>query len=290
MMRHKNFACFILTHGRPNKQKTLATLKRQGYTGDVYMIVDNEDPMLCEYQKKYKNIVIFDKDEAAKITDKGDIIQKKNTVLFARNMCHSIAKDLGLTYFLELDDDYNNIRLRYVEGSKLRANMSIPLEPVFDAYLDLLDKTGALCVCMSQSGDLMGGASCFYNTCKRISRKAMNAYFCRTDRPYKFVGRMNDDVNTYLTLGNKGHLLLTFGEVSINQQDTQQSKGGLTDMYLENGTYMKSFYSVMMAPAAVKIGLMGTGHKRIHHHIDWDHCAPKILREEYAACLNQEKS
>lgn len=47
------------------------------------------------------------------------------------------------------------------------------------------------------------------------------------------------------------------------------------------GTYLKSFYSVMWAPSCVKIGAMGDTHKRIHHSITWDKCAPKILSEKW---------
>lgn len=281
MMRHKNFACFILTHGRPNNQKTLQTLQKQGYTGKTYLIVDNEDPALSEYHKKYDNVIVFDKEEAAKITDRGDIIQKKNTVLFARNMCHKIAKDLGLEYFCELDDDYTCFGYRYISGKQLK-QICFDVDSVFDEYLDLLDKTNALCVCMAQMGDFIGGAESFgHDINKRCIRKAMNVYFMRTDRPYKFVGRMNDDVNTYVTLGHKGKLLFTYGRCAINQMETQQQGGGLTDMYKENGTYMKSMYSVMMCPSAVKVAAMNCEHPRLHHKINWNACTPKIIRQEY---------
>lgn len=280
-MRHKNFACFILTHGRPDNQKTLQTLQKQGYTGKTYLIVDNEDKTLSEYQKKYDNVVVFDKEEAAKITDRGDIIQKKNTVLFARNMCHKIAKDLGLEYFCELDDDYHELGYRYIKGKELK-QIHFDVDPIFDAYIDLLNSTNALCVCMAQMGDFIGGKQSFgYALNKRCIRKAMNAYFMRTDRPYKFVGRMNDDVNTYVTLNHKGNLLFTYARCAINQAETQQQAGGLTDMYKENGTYMKSFYSVMYCPSAVKVATMNSSHPRLHHKINWNACTPKIIRQEY---------
>ncbi len=53
----------------------------------------------------------------------------------------------------------------------------------------------------------------------------------------------------------------------------------MTDIYKNQGTYVKSFYSVMFAPSCVKIALMGSVEKRIHHHILWDNCCPLILSE-----------
>ena len=38
-----SFAVFILTHGRADNVVTMKTLKKGGYTGRWYMIIDNED-------------------------------------------------------------------------------------------------------------------------------------------------------------------------------------------------------------------------------------------------------
>jgi hypothetical protein len=68
--------------------------------------------------------------------------------------------------------------------------------------------------------------------------------------------------------------------VALNQKETQKSKGGMTGAYLDGGTYIKSFYSVICMPSAVKVGMMGQKEYRLHHHVDWDKCVPKILRED----------
>ena len=36
-----NFAVFILTHGRADNVKTHDSLKRCGYTGKIYILIDN---------------------------------------------------------------------------------------------------------------------------------------------------------------------------------------------------------------------------------------------------------
>lgn len=58
----------------------------------------------------------------------------------------------------------------------------------------------------------------------------------------------------------------------------------MTDVYLDSGTFLKSFYSVIFSPQAVKIATMGAKHKRLHHKIDWNACAPKILNEKWRKC------
>lgn len=121
-----------------------------------------------------------------------------------------------------------------------------------------------------------------------MKRKAMNSFFCSISRLFKFIGRMNDDVNTYVVLGNRGNLLFTIPTIRIEQNDTQQSSGGLTDMYLRFGTYIKSFYSVMFAPSCVKVHPMtGNIEDRLHHRISWNNAVPKIMNEQYCKRLTQ---
>ena len=109
----------------------------------------------------------------------------------------------------------------------------------------------------------------------------MNTFICSTDRKFQFVGRINEDVNTYVKYGSIGSIFLTVPDVRIIQLQTQNNSGGMTDLYLDSGTYIKSFYTVMYHPSSVNISLMGETHKRLHHSIKWVNTVPKILDESY---------
>jgi hypothetical protein len=223
---------------------------------------------------------VFDKLQEMERTDTIDNFHKHKAVVYARNKCHDIAKDLGLEYFLELDDDYSSFMFRYEKDDTLSSVQCKNLDKVFDAMLKFLDQTGAYSVAFAQGGDFIGGAtSQFWQ--KKIHRKVMNSFFCRTDKPFKFLGSINEDVNAYVTLGQKGKLFFTISECMLVQTATQQSKGGLTDIYLDLGTYVKSFYSVICSPSCVKVHSMGVNYMRIHHKVEADKCYPKIINEKY---------
>lgn len=68
---------------------------------------------------------------------------------------------------------------------------------------------------------------------------------------------------------------------SITQKTTQANSGGLTEFYLDTGTYYKSFYSVMFSPSAIKVSLMGDTQLRLHHKINWRNAVPVIIKEKY---------
>lgn len=78
-----------------------------------------------------------------------------------------------------------------------------------------------------------------------------------------------------------GELMLTAVDAMLTQKTTQKNKGGMSDVYNASGTYLKSFYSVMIMPSAVTVQEMGDKHRRIHHNVEWDYCVPKILNEKW---------
>lgn len=278
----RNFAVFILSHGRPNNVITLNTLKKCGYTGKWYIVIDNEDSTADEYYKNFgeERVIMFDKLQIAQTFDTADTFNDRKTIVYARNACFDIANKLGIKYFLELDDDYTGFMHRYIEGQQLRSKITTRLDDIFKMMIDFLNSTGALTVAFVQGGDLIGGLD-NNNFHKKILRKAMNSFFCDVDKPFKFLGRVNEDVNTYTLLGQQGKLIMSISEFMLNQKQTQSNAGGMTSTYLDNGTYVKSFYSVMYSPSCVKVAAMGDKHMRMHHQVKWELCTPKILSQKY---------
>lgn len=278
-----NFAVFILTHGRPDNVITYKTLQRQGYTGPVYIIVDNEDKTIDQYRKNFGDkVIVFDKLAISKTFDTGDNFSDRRAVIYARNACFGIARELGIEYFLQLDDDYTDFRHKFTaELMPIDKLGTKNLNHLFDIILNYYKRINAATIAIGQGGDFLGGVNGGEQKKLYLKRKAMNTFFCATSRPLTFFGRVNEDVNTYVTLGNRGELIFTINNVAINQVSTQASTGGMSEMYLDSGTYIKSFYTVMYAPSCVHVGMMGDTHKRLHHRINWKSAVPCIVEEKY---------
>lgn len=280
-----DFAVFILSHGRAENVVTVNTLKTCGYTGLWYILVDDEDDQYELYKQIYgeDKIIQFSKAEMEgkfDIMDNFDMGRKVPT--YARNALPQIAKDMGFTYFLELEDDYESFstRTRTKDGKHLCQFYIRDLDSIIDEMIEFLDLSGAMTVTFAQDGDFLGGVN--GNVYKKgIHRKTMQTFFCRTDKPWQFLGRMNDDVNAYVEWGRKGGLFMSITALSVHQPETQKNAGGITETYQTLGTYMKSFYSVMLNPSCVKISEMGESHRRIHHSIDWKYAVPVIISSKF---------
>lgn len=282
MMKNKVFAAFILTNGRADKVITYKTLRDCGYSGKIYFVIDDEDKAIDRYKKIYgDDVIVFSKKEYEDRFDIGDNFNHRKAVVFARNAIFDIAKKLNVDYFVVLDDDYNNFSYTYDREGRFKQRTIKNLDSIFDIMVDFLNNTNALTIAMAQRGDFVGGKDNDIIRGEKMKRKAMNSFFCRTEKPFQFFGRINEDVNMYIVYGSRGELIFQPPQVALNQLTTQTNSGGLTDIYLDYGTYVKSFYSVLYCPSFVTVRLMGTLHKRLHHSIKWDNAVPKIIDESF---------
>jgi hypothetical protein len=284
MKASKKIAVFILSNGRPDNVITYKTLRKQGYTGKIFLIVDDEDKTLNQYKDKYKNeVIVFNKADYKNKFDIMDNFEGNKVIVYARNACYDIARKLNLDYFFEYEDDYTQFQYRFAEKDSLKGTQVTNLDKILDAMIECLDITKANTIAFAQGGDFIGGLGALKNN--TFKRKAMNTFVFKVNKDPKedtiFIGRMNDDVNTYLTQGKIGKLFFQVSNISLVQLATQSNTGGNTEAYKAYGTYVKSFYSVIAAPSCCKIDLMGRTDKRLHHRITWNNAVPKILDEKF---------
>lgn len=281
-----NFCVLILSHGRAGNVATIKTLEARGYTGPWYILVDDTDKQQEDYKALYgaDKVVVFNKAEMLQKTDTVDNFNVLKTITYARNVSFSIAKKLGYRYFVQLDDDYTSIEWRYLKehGTKLGVQYLKHADYVFEAMLKFLDSSKDIAtVALAQGGDFIGGAANKNIRMKKPLRKAMNSFFCDTEKKFQYIGTFNEDVNTYTRLSMLGKLFFSVIDAAVVQGGTQQNAGGITESYKKYGTYTKSFYTTIVNPSAAKVKAMQSVHPRIHHIIKWNNCAPKLISERW---------
>lgn len=275
-----DFCILILSHDRAGDIPTLRTLERQAYDGDWYIVIDHEDD-IQPYNEEYgeENVIYFEKDETQPELDRGDNFERKNTILYARYYSFQIARDLGYTYFMQLDDDYTGFEYKFDENFDYGYNGPADITEFIEEAIRYMDRADLDTIAMAQNGDFIGGSESGFAQSVQCKRKAMNTFISRSDNQFDFRGSINEDVNTYTRAQQYGKVFLTPNIVSMGQEQTQQNDGGLTDLYEAEGTYIKSFYTLLYTPSAVRLQKMGDEHERIHHKVNWRNCVPKIVPE-----------
>ncbi len=279
----KDFAIFILTHGRAEIVVTYNEIKRAGYDGLIYIVIDDEDDQEDVYRRIYgEQVIKFCKSEVDKWTDRGDNkAEDKRAILWARNVTWEIASSLGLSHFMMLEDDQPAFMIRTTDseyevlgGKKIRH---------FNAWINMaiefLHDMDADTVAFGQGGDFIGGVHS--RGCRDMLKyKTMNSFICRTDRPIRFKGRYNEDCTDYVTGWMKGRGHWSIMALQVSQIETASLPGGMSETYKENGTYAKTAMSVCYAPSVVRFSMLrGQANERVHHNIRWNRVVPRIIRE-----------
>lgn len=277
------FVIIVLCHCRPNDTMTPGVLRKFNYTGDIILLLDDEDETIDQYRNNYPEYKIetYSKDEYMKWVDAMDNTGDKRCAVYARNACFDVAEKYGYKYFCQMDDDYVSIPYRYIDGPTLYRSNDVKLDEVFKAYLEFMDTNDNIgSVAFAEPGDFVGGVGSNLNK-KIYLQKCMGSWICFTDRRLYFKGTMNDDVNTYSLGGSRGQLFYTFNFIMIDTPPTQSIKGGMTDIYMGQGTYTKTFYTVMCCPSFVKVDMFGDRYYRIHHKFKWENAIPKLISGDF---------
>jgi hypothetical protein len=75
-------------------------------------------------------------------------------------------------------------------------------------------------------------------------------------------------------------LFFTIPDAYLQQKQTQGTSGGMSEAYLSSGTYVKTFYTVMIGPSYC-IATVTPGMNRMHHKISWKNAIPKIIDQAH---------
>lgn len=272
-----DFAVFIITHKRPHNQMTVETLRKGGYTGRIWFVVDDEDNTVSEYEKIYgvENVKVFHKENNFDLAD--NLTDHKGVPVYARNECFRIARDCGVSYFVQLDDDYPKIDYRYERGGKLLSKPVKSFDGVFEAMVRFLENEKISCVAFAVAGDYIGGLSGRFKD--GLYRNTRNSFFCKIGSPTEFLGRINEDVTTPAMNNMLGRLFYTFMGVQVTLYDHKKNEGGSSEQYKEVDLYWNYFYPVLFIPSAIK--LRYSKKSGFIKSISWSNLTPMVISEKW---------
>lgn len=247
----KSFAVFILTHERANEQRTYQALKKQGYTGEIFLIVDDTDREKNIYIDKFgkDNVIIFNKKKEYKKTDTLSNRGMLKSSTFARNVIFEIAKEKGIKYFISSDDDYTGFSVRPIKNGSLKSWKVKNLDKLFEISVKFFKMTGVWALSYMSPQRAIGGLSN-----KKIARgfeiNLQNFYLCDVDKKIEFRSEIWEDVVTTMLLNRCGKITITTPRAMLENPylgDTSTS-GGVHSIYSAFNDYFNAFHVVMASP------------------------------------------
>ena len=271
-------AIFILSNGRPDKVKTYDYLKTS-FSGDVYILCDDQDETLPAYKDKFgSKVIVFDKDEWVKKSDPMDNFNSKKSVLYARNAVFEIAAAMGYRYFAMADDDIKDLQFRYEQDGKLLAKPVSNLDKVIDYIVQLMSATAISYFSFGTDKNFIGGVQ-NRNFQKKVIDKVYNFIICKSGQQHSYKGIMNEDeIHNVISLST-GVLLKSLTAIQIVMEPVGKGEtGGNSETYKENGyySYTRNFYPIIACPFLE----LKPNSKGFIFGADRNLYTPKILAEE----------
>lgn len=283
-----DFAIFICTHGRPYKQLTLDSLLRSGYTGKYYLLLDDTDETIQQYIDTYglDHILVFDKNYFINSSEVGTNDPSFKCILYAKNACEYIAKNLNLSAFVIADDDIQNMRFRWPDSDKLRSMPIInTMDAVIESYVDFMLNCDVVGLSFGPTLVYFSGVKAFTNECIQKFRIPFNFVFRNCKYPVDWVSSYGEDIVTAVLMGKIGQVWLALPFIQIDMVSPGEAEsGGMSATYKE---YRKQdlfgfklvAFDFMYLPSSVKLIL--------HKHRKWlctiirNNAFPKIVSSSY---------
>lgn len=254
-------AVFIISHNRPEVY-TYHALRLSGYRNDIYIIVDDKDPQLEEYKKRYKeNILVYSKDDYQTI-DMGDLIPSLNSATTPKFAAFRFASELKLDAMAIFDDDLKDFKYRHEQNGKLSTTWfrdTPRMQRILDACFDFVANQKIPC-CLS----FYPAAKVFPDTMSKFIRQSINMFVTTPSFGLRtvgklcpFKGRFYEDENFFVKFNTIGALVFAVQNITFMSAtfETKDNQGGMNPVYDKTSIYSRKFQLILENPWNAPIGI-----------------------------------
>lgn len=249
----EDFAVFIISHERADRVETYDMLRDAGYTGKIYVVVDDEDVEFNQYKRRFGDYLL--KYSKMVYRDITEVCTKVNgCATYARNAVEDIAKLLNLKAFMVADDDLLRLRYRYDDNGILRSlAIKSNLDAIIDAYLEFILDNGVACVSFGTANIYMKGIKPEVVSNNRIP---FNCFIRNAEFRWTWKADIYEDAVTSILESWNGDfaMQLPFVQCDMCPMDAG-AKGGMTGIYTSISNYEKNFPVLIYAPSCVRLGI-----------------------------------
>lgn len=247
----------ICTHGRPKTQHTLSLLRSCGYTGDIYLVVDDEDNTVEELKANYSElgaiVSMFNKEHYFQTMDKGTNENHRACILYAKGYCEDLARELGLDAFVIADDDLLSFRFRYCDGDSLKSQkITSNLDAVLEAYVEYMLSSNISATGFGFTQFYFTGVDSFGYENMQKYRVPYNFVFRNTKHRVDWLSWFGEDVISGVYYNKIGQIWTATPLVQQEIFPLATQEGGMKDVYDGNQSIRLAMQNLMYLPSEIK--------------------------------------
>lgn len=280
------FAVFILSHKRADRVETFDTLKKSGYTGKIYIVVDDEDPQIDLYRQRFSDrkdveLLLFGKQPMIEIADTIYPEKKRSSALYARNFIESFAELSRIDIFAMMDDDITSFRFRWVENNSVKSQLvTLTMDDVFRYYGEYMLEADIATTSFPFSMFYISGTS---GLDKKIteSRHTYQIHIRNTNFPVDWVSVINQDTITQLQTMQTGYIWWSIPFLVFDAEPMNSKSGGLKSVYDSIKDFDMAFLAVISNPSCCKVAYSSGPRSTMQIKEDKHTSYPMIVSERY---------
>lgn len=276
-----NFAVFIISHERADRVETYDTLKRGGYTGQIFVVIDNEDSMLRTYLDRFgDDVLIFDKQHYKDIVDTITNDKRLSSAVYARNAVEDFAKLFELDAFGMFDDDVTNLRYRYLDKNSAKSQrLTQNLDIVFNSFIEYLIEGNIATLSFANVMIYAGGVSSEEDKVRLCSHRYTTCIHIRnTKLPVVWMSLTNEDSISGGVTAQKGYIWWTLPPIVYDTSQIGVLPGGMKSIYDKFPPFSRAFLSTVALPSVNRVGCTKD---RFNIHRNLKSAYPMIISSRY---------
>ncbi len=237
-----DYAVFIISHGRPNEQKTYNFLNSKNVP-NLFIVCDDVDSSLEEYKKNYgEKVLVFHKQ---KYMDELDAFYNDPTpsrCTYARNASTDFGVSMGYRFFAILDDDMSSVRIRTEEMERSVDD----IDGAFQAVFRFIRDAGLYMYMGAISSSFFGGFK------HELLYSGGCAFFCDATKRVTWLSQYYEDMVTPNAYNRVGKIICSTRHLHFNFITDGSNSGGI-DYEGQRQRYNFSLGSLIGSPAELKI-------------------------------------
>lgn len=257
-----NYGVFVISHGRPDKQHTLKTLRDCGYTRELYLVLDDEDDTYPLYHHNLEycdDILQFKKQTYIDKTDTVTADKKRSSPVYARNCVEEYANDRNYDAYIIMDDDIQNLRYRWVEdGSVKSLSLTQNLDDVLDNYIAFMLENDISATSFSNVMLYVGGSSGVDNRIMN-NREMYQIHMRNLKFPVEWKSIINNDTITELMYSRMGYHIWSLPFVIYDSPKMNTLPGGMKSVYDSLSEFNRAFMATVVMPSVCR-PVVSNGH------------------------------
>lgn len=248
-------AIYICTHGRPDKQITLKALRDAGYSGNIYLVLDDEDKTRPAYHDNLgmcDDFVFFNKQAIIDCTNTTSCPPNRKTILYAKNACEIDAKRIGLDVFAICDDDIPGFRYRYVEdGSCKSLKIAQNMDAIIESHFQYIIDADITATSFGMAQFYFAGENCFSPESMLKWRVPYTFVFRNASHEVNWVSDYGEDITTAIECANQGKFMMASPFVQMNLSPMGVGEGGMVELHKD--TFRLAEYGHVWHPVSEQI-------------------------------------